>query len=997
MMRRNVKAALERREQAARGRLMRRGLRSLFKRMVKAVVHVVTSTVHTAVSAIVDPIEDAFHKVGGLWHMAKEELTEVTTKWAGALDFIRNPRALVNDLWEGAKVIWKVVDLEHEILQKVITKYIVPSTEWVLNFLDFLGPAGWYMHGFISELRDQGLGLLLLATPTGIFHFVADLGKAVMPLFSMENIKATFNEFMTALKTDPVQTLMTTYTAASNPAGLAIKFIIDDILNQPTDELKWKTAGKWTVDIAMLAVPFLGEEAAAVETANGVRAASSAAGFAEEASVFKTIEPVTAAPSEAQVLEANSRLATISGDLDVFPQMADAKFWTTDANGMRILNPATQAEFESTFTAEQRARFTTVFRESHGWRFAEDYPATIGDEARAIDAGADAAEASGETPGFCTLARRSTGGFLPASEQLMNRFNNMYVRNLHRRIDCSTLPKRVQAEIKTFQDEFNRVGVDPKMVEMVPETFAENLKAQPAGVEAIFPKNGDDANRIVRMTNLAKFMRESSQVENKVEGAAKLGSNIRAHQVFIDGNHRTSTFMMYKWMEKNAIVLDEDPMALIQTLQKADLDPEIGALSSADIEHAARSAAKTQEHLMERFTALEQQGKLIRRADGVLTAEDQAKLAARYEQLARSSDDFAQVREMENSFQVPKNKNAQGQLEVQFKPRNQNTGADPQRTYLQKSPEIKARFKSLQDANLAYDFTSAGVTAQNLSGQITIQCADTVCPQLLNWATDKPRISVRYTPGPPNVFVSTIQYVLRSPNAGRALFEAASINWLNDFPTREQISFLLDPPAQNVPQPTTPAGTLIQIIFNVMEVDVSTRNVVHVGSIRGPLFSVHNPDLPVEPVLPPAAANRSTTTGPPNNSLTSPGGAAPGNGAGTPGAPGAPPPPPSPNTGSQSGPLPPSSPGGARFPNPTPSSSNPLQPPSTSPRTPSSSNPAGPGGPSPSPTVRTLVIGPSESNRATSSLQLGSSAYTWIGSLILSVLTTAFFTSLPLN
>ncbi|KAJ3078985.1 hypothetical protein HK102_004101 [Quaeritorhiza haematococci] len=444
----------------------------------------------------------------------------------------------------------------------------------------------------------------------------------------------------------------------------------------------------------MLAVPFLGEEAAAVEAANGVRAASSAAGFAEEASVFKTIEPVTAAPSEAQVLEANSRLATISGDLDVFPQMADAKFWTTDANGMRILNPATQAEFESTFSAEQRERFTTVFRESHGWRFAADYPADIGDEANEIRAGIEAAKASGETPSFCTLARRSKVGFLPASEQLMRRFNNEHA--LHRRIDCSTLPEGVQAEIKTYQAQFAKAGVDPKMIEMVPETFAENLKAQPPGVEAIFAENGDEANQIVRMKNLAKFMRDSSQVEDKVEGAAQLGSKIRAHQVFIDGNHRTSTFMMYKWMEKNAIVLDEDPMAIIQTLQKADLDPEVGRLSSADIAHAERSAAKTQQHLMDRFTALENEGKLIRRPDGVLTADDQAKLAARYEQLANSSEDFDQVRDMREVFQAPKNPNAQGKFEVQFKPRNQKTGADPSKIYLQKSPEMKQRFKSFQ-------------------------------------------------------------------------------------------------------------------------------------------------------------------------------------------------------------------------------------------------------------------------------------------------------------
>ncbi|KAJ3079244.1 hypothetical protein HK102_003932 [Quaeritorhiza haematococci] len=555
-------------------------------------------------------------------------------------------------------------------------------TEWVLDFLDFLGPAGWYMHGFISELRDQGLGLLLLATPTGIFHFVADLGKAVMPLFSMENMNTTFNGFMTGLKTDPVQTLMTTYTAASNPGNLAMNFVIDDILNQTTDELKWKTAGKWTVDIALLAVPFLGEESAAVKAANGVRAASSTASFAEEASVFKTIEPVTAAPSKAQILEANSRLATISADLDVFPKMADAKFWTTDANGMRILNPATQAEFESTFSAEQRGRFRTVFRESHGWMFAEDYP-DIGEEARKFRDGIEAAKASGETPSF-------------SSEQLMNRFNNMYVRNLHRRIDCSTLPKGVQAEIKKFQEDFMKVGVDPKMNEMVPETFAENLKAQPPGVEAIFPENGDEANQIVRMENLAKFMKEASEVENKVEGAAKLGSKIRAHQVFIDGNHRTSTFMMYKWMEKNAIVLDEDPMAIIETLQKADRDPEVGRLSSADIAHAERSAAKTQQHLMDRFTALENEGKLIRRPDSVLTADDQAKLAARYEQLANSSEDFDQVREMGEAYQVPKNKNAQGKFEVQFKPRNQRTGVDPAKIYLQKSPEMKQRFKKFQ-------------------------------------------------------------------------------------------------------------------------------------------------------------------------------------------------------------------------------------------------------------------------------------------------------------
>ncbi|KAJ3085217.1 hypothetical protein HK102_000203 [Quaeritorhiza haematococci] len=345
--------------------IAKRDFWSFFTDMVAPVVHVVTAVVQAVVNVFVDPIKEAFNLISGVWHIVENDLRAVVATWTGAVDFIKNPRALQQSLWDGAKAVFNILDKPYEVLTNAINKFVRPSVEWVLNYLDFLGPIGFFMHGMIAELIDQGMGLLTLLTPTGIFHFVADLKNAIVPLFDMENIKKLFGGMMEEFKNDPVKAAMTLFTVAGNPAQLAVKFIVDDITSKPDEKSKWMTAGKWATQILLLVVPFLGEESAAVGAAKAVRTAETAGAFLREEAVFGKPALISGAPVEADVAAVTTRLQSLTADAELFSTMASDTFWTTDAQGFKVLRPDRLEEFKTKFSPADRERFGKSFPESN--------------------------------------------------------------------------------------------------------------------------------------------------------------------------------------------------------------------------------------------------------------------------------------------------------------------------------------------------------------------------------------------------------------------------------------------------------------------------------------------------------------------------------------------------------------------------------------------------------------------------------------------------------
>ncbi|KAJ3082809.1 hypothetical protein HK102_001449 [Quaeritorhiza haematococci] len=594
--------------------LRRRSFWSFFSDMVSSVVHVVTAVVDTVVTAvqtvvevIVDPFVEAFNVIGGLWQIAKEQLEAMAQKWAGLLEFAKDPRRLQQSLWEGAKAVFNLLDAPFQALTSAINNFIKPSVSWILSFLDFMGPVGFFMQGMIEQLISDGLDLLTLLTPTGIFHFVADLGGAIVPLFDLDNLQNFFGGIMQNLQDDPIKTVMTLHTVAGSPAKILANIIVDQVTSQPDEKSKWKEAGKISMQILSLVVPFLGEKSAATNAAKSIRRIEQTGAFLSEEALSLKPGILNARPTAEDFAGVTKRLQDVNKDLELFSRMSGETFWIKDADGFMVLKADKAAEFEQAFSAADRERFKQVFEKEHGWKI----------KPTALDS-ADSIET------FYSLCRRSFGpSYILRRGSALG--SGLAISSTRSRMQLVRRSCLVDKEIAMFKNQLAKNQANPKMIELVQETFELNLNINkdkgisqvfplPAGVTKGTPQFEDAINNVkARAKKLSDFMTEASQNMNVKEGASRLASRVTGHQIFEDGNHRTSLFMMYKWFEKNDVLLDVDPAILKGLMGKSD--GKLAGFVAGTEEYKLRWAQFMEDDLKAGLDVLESRRKLPKGVD----------------------------------------------------------------------------------------------------------------------------------------------------------------------------------------------------------------------------------------------------------------------------------------------------------------------------------------------------------------------------------------------